>query len=126
MDELIRIKKDELKKITAGIGEAMSLPYNDVARDSALLRFELASEISWKLLKVVLEKRFKVIQTFPSGVYREAGRVGLLGLPDVETSLQMVDDRNRMVHDYNPDWAEKLFSRIKDQYASLLERIANI
>ena len=40
-----------------------------------------------------------------------------------EIKVRILDDRNRMVHDYSKDYSEKLFNRIKESYAPAFQEL---
>lgn len=121
MDTLIALKRKEFEKAMENLKGALALPYSDIVRDSVLLRFELASELSWKTLKAYLESRLQVQSAYPTTVYRDATKAHLLTPDVVEVLLAMVADRNRMVHDYNQEWSDALYQRVARQYVKALE-----
>src|SRR3989344_4908386 len=123
MDQLVELKIKELKQAIDNLKASSTLEYSDITRDSTLLRFELTSEIAWKVLKTYLENKFQIQTSFPVQIYREALKAQVMTASDAECALEMVRDRNRMVHDYNQDWAEKLYKKILADYIPLLEKI---
>src|SRR3989344_2525975 len=104
MDQLKELKSKEFKQALDSLKASSILEYSDISRDSTLLRFELTSEIAWKVLKIHLEYILKIQTSFPTQVYREALKAQVMTADEIECALQMVSDRNRMVHDYNQDW----------------------
>lgn len=124
MDKLIELKIKELKRSLDNLKTSSVLEYSDISRDSTLLRFELASEVASKALKIYLENKFQIQSSYPAEIYREAGKSRILSIEDVECALSMVYDRNRMVHDYNQDWAEELYKKVLKYYIPLFERIS--
>lgn len=123
MDQLKGIKIQEFKQALDSLKASSVLEYSDITRDSTLLRFELTSEITWKVLKIYLEDIFKIQTSFPVQAYRESLKAEIMSAIDVECALTMVQDRNRMVHDYNQNWADELYKKILKDYIPLLERI---
>lgn len=123
MDQLIELKTKEFKKALDGLKSSSVIEYSDITRDSTLLRFELVSEIAWKVLKIYLENQFRIQCSFPVQVYREALKAQILTVRQAEMALVMVSDRNRMVHDYNQSWANKLYKKILKDYIPLFETI---
>lgn len=123
MDQLIELKNKELKKALDNLKASSLLEYSDISRDSTLLRFELASEIAWKVFKIYLENQFRIQCSYPVQVYREALKAQIMTSNDAECALAMVNDRNRMVHDYNQAWANELYKKILGNYIPLLEKI---
>jgi nucleotidyltransferase substrate binding protein (TIGR01987 family) len=126
MDKLINIKTEDFKQAFNKLIQATELEYSDIVRDSVLLRFELTSELAWKTVKIYLEDKFQVESPYPATVYREIGKTSLLSPDEIETALEMVYDRNRMVHDYNQEWADLLYKKVLKNYVPLLEKILKV
>ena|SRR3989338_9309003 len=126
MDQLKELKIKEFKKALDNLKTSSLLEYSDISRDSTLLRFELTSEIVWKVLKIYLENKFQIQTSYPVQIYREALKSESMTASDVECALVMVYDRNRMVHDYNQDWADELYKKILKDYIPLFERIFRV
>lgn len=126
MDQLKELKIKEFKQALDNLKTSSLLEYSDISRDSTLLRFELTSEIAWKVLKIYLENQFQIESSFPAQIYREALKAQILSASDTECALAMVSDRNRMVHDYNQDWADELYKKILKDYIPLLEKILKV
>ncbi len=123
MDKLIELKNKDFKQALDNLKISSQMEYSDISRDSTLLRFELTSEIAWKVLKISLENQFRIQCSYPVQVYREALKAQILTATDTECALTMVNDRNRMVHDYNQAWADELYKKILKDYIPLLETI---
>lgn len=123
MDKLIDLKINEFKKALGNLKSSAGLSYSDVSRDSTILRFELTSELCFKVLKIFLENKFQISLSYATEIYRESGKAKIISIDDVELALNMVYDRNRMVHDYNQEWSEELYKKIKENYISLFEKI---
>lgn len=119
----MKLKIEDFKQVLDNLKVSSVLEYSDISRDSTLLRFELVSEIAWKVLKIYLEDQFKIQSSYPVQIYREALKAQILSASDVERALEMVQDRNRMVHDYNQNWADELYKKILKDYIPLFERI---
>lgn len=125
MDKLIDLKKLELAKALTSLQKAVLLHLDpEVVRDTTLRRFAFTSELAWKVLKLHIEAEAGVEVMMPKDAYRAAQKRGLITLEETEMALAMVDDRNRLAHDYSEEFAQKLFERIKTSYAPLLAKIA--
>jgi|SRR3989344_9318716 len=129
MAELTTLKIREFEKAHASLKESLgeSDIKKSIMRDSSLLRFTLTVELATKALRMVLFDRFGIDALVPKTAYREARRVELLDENQTEICLRMVDDRNRMVHDYSEEFAHALFERVQCEYfplfGTLLERL---
>ena len=126
MDKLINIKIEDFKQAFNKLIQATELEYSDIVRDSVLLRFELTSELAWKTVKIYLEDKFQVESPYPATVYREIGKTNLFSPDEIEVALEMVYDRNRMVHDYNQEWVDLLYKKVLKNYVPLLEKILKV
>jgi len=125
MAELINLKKEEFAKANDALDAVLAvrdLPH-DIVRDAAIMRFSFCAELSWKTLKVYLSEKSGAEILVPKAAYREALRADMLSEDEAETCLRMVDDRNRLAHDYNEKFAQKLYARIVDEYVSVLRKI---
>ena len=78
----------------------LSLPMDPVVRDSAIKRFELCFELSWKVIQSFLRDRGLDCRS-PRDCFREAFSYGLLTEEDVW--VLMVQDRNLSVNTYNEE-----------------------
>lgn len=116
----------ELKKALARLKEVLSLPINDIVRDSAIQRFEFTVELSWKALARKLKAEGISETLSPKATVREGARLGFLA--DPEAWLQFIDDRNLSSHTYKEDLAKKVFAsaqRFPSFVDALMEQLEN-
>lgn len=119
MNEKLYAKKKYLESALMRLEEALKEEKTDITRDSAILRFQLALELSWKYLRALLEEQ--AISTYsPKNVIREAAQAGLLD--DPETWIKFINYRNDVVHLYKEDLAEELYKSIRD-FPNLVSKI---
>lgn len=125
MDQLITKRVGSFGDAVASLKEAINRDDVDSVfrRDTALLRFELAAELAPKITRQILDATYSVQVSIPKEVFREALHARLVSEDDTELLLEMVDDRNRMVHDYNERFADKLFKKVVEAYAPVLNRL---
>ncbi len=90
--------------------EVLAMPKNQIVRDSAILRFEIALDLSWKVLKNHLEEVHGILCSSPKGCYREAFKLGILEYED--KWLTLVDLRNMTMHTYNEQLAENIYCEL--------------
>ena len=90
--------------------EVLAVPKNDIARDSAIQRFEFTMDLSWKMLKAFLEEKKGIICVSPKECFREAYRQGLIEYSD--EWIKFVDMRNETVHTYKEEVAEKIYAQM--------------
>lgn len=91
-------------------------------RDSAILRFELAAELMYKTLKRVLSER-GAAPALPKDIVRLALSAEMIDEKLTSILLRIIDDRNRIVHDYSEKYAEALFNKIKGGYVRALREL---
>src|SRR5438094_859241 len=104
--------------------EVVVMPKNQIVRDSAILRFEIALDLSWKVLKNYLEDVHGILCVSPKGCYREAFKVGVLERGD--KWLTLVDLRNLTMHTYNEQIAEDIYREIPsalELFQALLKKV---
>lgn len=88
-------------------------------RDSAILRFELAFEVCWKLL----QQRVRTEGLESNGPRQALEQAFSLGwIEDESVWHDLLRDRNLAVQVYREEWAEDLFRRLPD-YLLAFERL---
>ena len=90
-----------------GLDAVLKKPKDEFIRDSAIKRFELTFDLSWKSVKAFLEEK-GVMCASPVGCFREAYRQGLIDYD--EQWVDLVEIRNKTVHTYNEPLAEEVYS----------------
>ncbi len=129
MAELKTLKTDEYHKALGRLNESLAemahSPHPIQTRDSALMRFIFCAELAAKTAKLLLREQ-KIEAPYPKAIYRELQKIGLLSPEKTETALKMIDDRNRIAHDYSEEFAEQLFDRIQNEYAPLFDELSNV
>jgi nucleotidyltransferase substrate binding protein (TIGR01987 family) len=135
MERLIQLKRkyDSMHAAHARLEEAVELmkqfnnpsqPMYEVVRDSAIKRFEFTIDPFWKFLKAYMSEVEGIVMEHPSPkmVYRQAEKVKIIALDEVELVMNMVDDRNIAAHDYDVFAIE----HIKDKLPLYCKIIGNI
>lgn len=128
MDTIAKRTVVRFQKVVASLENALRLEElpEHAERDAVILRFELTAELMPKVLQRILSERGADI-ALPKDIVRTARAAELFDEAVASTLLAVIDDRNRMVHDYSEEFANTLFDRVKNEYApafrNLLERI---
>jgi nucleotidyltransferase substrate binding protein (TIGR01987 family) len=78
-------------------------------RDSAIKRFELTVEMSWKLIQKFLRSE-GVSCISPKDCLRGAFAIGLI--KDDSLWVSMIEDRNQSVHTYDEAFADEVYERL--------------
>ena len=100
--------------------EILQEPFSDIVRDSAIKRFELTFDLSWKAVKDYIELE-GVPCSSPKSCFREAFRLGIITYDDFW--LEIVDMRNEATHSYDESYADKIYKTLPKtlEYFSLLQ-----
>ena len=103
----------------ANLRQSLSKPIEEPRDLSGIIKdFEIVYELSWKLLKKLLER-----EGHETGSAREAFskayQLRLLG--DEVVWLKILEDRNLTVHTYNKKFAEEMCARIRQDYVGAFE-----
>ena len=108
MDALKKDFTKSLKQFERVLQEEKS----DIVRDSAIKRFELTFDLCWKLIKSHLEIAKGVMCNSPKDCFKEAYRNNLVDYN--ERWILITDWRNESVHNYNEEFADKLFEKLPE------------
>jgi len=126
MAELIELKKEEFFKALIALQTALAAEGDPaIIRDSVLMRFSFTSEIAWKAVRLFVAERGGKEALVPKAAWRELRRLELISAEETEVALAMVDDRNRLSHDYSATFAQTLYERVKGKYEPLLRKAAD-
>lgn len=92
----------------------------DLEIDGTIKRFELCYELSWKLIKVYLEDK-GIICKNPRDCFKQAVINDLI--LDESKWMEMIEDRNFLVHTYTFEESREVFERIKEHYVHLFQKL---
>ena len=88
-------------------------------RDASIQRFEFTIELTWKLLKQVLNQK-GVDVTYPKDVLKAAYQGQMIN--DEVLWLNVLKDRNLTSHTYNEELADEIYKRLKT-YCPVIEKL---
>ena len=108
------------------LDEILGMPPNVIVRDASIQRFEYSFESLWKLLKAHLADQEGIVCNSPKQCFREALKVGLLSVQEVETCLIMTDDRNLTSHTYIEAIAQAIYGKLPAYQGVMNSLLANI
>ena len=126
MDTIAQRTRARFQKTVASLEKALTLGElpEHAERDAILLRFELAAELMPKVLQRILSERGASV-ALPKDVVRAACAAEIVNDKEASTLLDIIDDRNRMVHDYSEEYAMLLLQRVKAEYAAVFRALAD-
>ena len=117
-DERILDLKNAISRLEEAIEDSKKIELSTL-KDGVIQRFEFSIELSWKILKIYLnEEGIENIAT-PKSTIRESFKVGIV--KNVDTWLEMIDDRNLTSHIYNQSLADDIYTRIATKYIKELK-----
>lgn len=127
MDRKAQNRYRSYLKSLAGLEEAKYRdPSDDFVMSGTVLKFNLTFDISWKVMKDIAVKYFKVLD-FATGSPRECLRVAHnLQLISDDRWMQMLNLRNELSHDYDGSLARQSFDKIVDEYIPLFSEFARV
>lgn len=114
--------KKALDSLEKAVARSKNEPADEELRDAVIQRFEYTYELSWKMLKRVLELE----SPNPAGIdqlsfpdmIREAGERGII--PNVEAWLVYREQRNITSHTYDKEKAESVYKTAIDFFRDAL------
>jgi nucleotidyltransferase substrate binding protein (TIGR01987 family) len=92
--------------------EGLSEEIVDSVKSGRAQKFEICTELLWKVLKSYLWEKNGIDSRSPKGVVKECYNQGLLEADIYEQLIGMLDDRNRLSHVYNKQQFERIYQRI--------------
>lgn len=104
--------KPKYKQALLRFEEILAKEKDDVVRDSAILRFELIFDLSWKLIKAFLEEEKGIKCMSPKDCFKEAYRQGVVEYDKLW--VDMADLRNEAVHTYGEKFAEEFYNKLPE------------
>lgn len=115
MEEVLK----NLEKSISALREVLAIRKDKITRDSALLRFQLCFELAWKAIKI--RARDEGVECFsPKSCFQTAFQLDLVDYD--ENWINMINDRNLIVHLYEEEAADKIYGRLSN-YLSLFEKL---
>ena len=97
--------------------------FNELEEQGLIQCFEYTHELAWSTLKDFLEYRGHMAIFGSKDATREAFKLSLI--TDGDVWMEMIQDRNRSVHTYNPDTAKSVASNIKLRFFPMFEALEN-
>lgn len=111
MTKLLALYED-LNKAFKRLKEALALPSEStINQDATIQRFEFTFELSWKLMKTILEDE-GIVAVSPRNVIRQAATINLIDEP--QKWLEFLESRNMTVHTYKEEVAQKVYQSAKE------------
>lgn len=107
---------DDFKNSLERLKEVLVEKSDAIIRDSAIKRFELCFDLAWKSIKSRAKKEGLECYS-PRACFKTAFQLELV--ENDELWPNMIEDRNRSVHIYSEQSADKIYSHLGDYYRHL-------
>jgi CRISPR-associated protein Cmr2 len=120
MRERVKRYFTDFEKAFLNLKEAVTIAKTDLGIDGTIKRFELCYELSWKLIKEYLADKGLIVKN-PRDTFREAVKNGII--ENEEGWMEMIEDRNFLVHTYSSEESRTVYERIKSTYIKLFESL---
>ncbi|MFP4015593.1 MAG: nucleotidyltransferase substrate binding protein [Halanaerobiales bacterium] len=115
--EVIRLKEkfEDFKKAYNRLTEGLRMENtSSIIMDGTIQRFELAFELSWKLMKAYLEYQGFEEAKSPRTTIRLSYQNSIIN--DGDGWIDMMIDRNRTTHIYDESQAKEIYDKIKEKH----------
>lgn len=109
----------DFKKAVSRLAQSLSIEKTAINRDSALMRFQMSFDTAVKTLKEYIRSQGKECYV-PKQCIRVAFQLGLI--PHDPRWLEMVDDRNAIIHTYKEQLADAIYTKLST-YLVLLKAL---
>lgn len=113
-DDLI----ENFKKALENLKYAVENAEDDMQIDGAIKRFELCYELAWKTIKAYLAD-LEIVVKNPRDCFKYANQNGLIN--DYTVWMDMIEDRNILVHTYTFEESREIFGHLKEKYLEAFE-----
>ncbi len=120
--------KENYKRATERLKEALNEEATDIAIDGTLHRYEFTFELAWKTMKEYLEIQGVIPKIIgPREIIKEAFAAGII--ENGETWIDMMLSRNTLSHLYDEETSREIYDKIKEKYihefVKLIEKLEN-
>ncbi|NCN59307.1 nucleotidyltransferase [Candidatus Roizmanbacteria bacterium CG22_combo_CG10-13_8_21_14_all_38_20] len=109
----------DIKKALEKLDDALKQEDSEYIRDSAIKRFELCFDLGWKLMKLYAKTEGLECNS-PRSCIRTMFELGILRYD--ENWMQMITDRNELVHIYRQELADIVYHRLPE-YLQMLKAV---
>ena len=122
MDKYQEIYQDFTQAVSQ-LEKALNQPKDEFIRDSAIKRFEIAYDLTWKALKTYLEAEKGLVCHSPKDCFRQAYQAEVIDYD--EFWLEITDWRNETVHTYDEELAEKIY-KILPKFLTYFQKLVKL
>lgn len=102
---------EQFNEAVQGLDSVLKQPKNEFIRDSAIKRFELVFDLSWKTIKAFCEEAKGIRCASPVSCFKEAYQQELIEYNDAWVK-DLTEMRNKTVHTYDEQLAEEVYEKL--------------
>jgi len=117
------INISSLSDVYDNLNNALNIANSDLEKAGCIQYFEIAFELSWKILRRILKQNGIEINN-PRDVFREAAKNNLID--DVEDWFSYIKMRNLTTHTYSHKYSTEVFATLPSFNISLKHLITKI
>ncbi|MDK3159905.1 nucleotidyltransferase substrate binding protein [Kamptonema cortianum] len=118
-------RQADVRESAARLAEAVAQPETDLIRDATIQRFEFTFEVTWKTLKLYLERQGYECGG-PRPTLKKAFAENLIPTPEeADLWLRMIEDRNLTSHAYDEILSKRIYQHIVADYSPLLGKMSD-
>ncbi len=114
---------NSFKNSLASLKEAKGKDKDDsFVLSGTAMKFNLTFDLAWKLMSDIIREEHKIVDYAigsPKETLRKAKSFGII---DDDIWLNMLDDRNNLIHDYDYLIVAEKFDEIVDKYIKVFEK----
>ncbi|SMM98931.1 nucleotidyltransferase substrate binding protein, HI0074 family [uncultured Candidatus Thioglobus sp.] len=104
------VKHQNFRQSIVNLDEVLLENKTAIVRDSAIKRYEICYELSWKSIQELLKNEGLEICNSPKNCFKDAFKLGLI--ENEEAFADMAQNRNLTTHTYNEDLANKIYAQL--------------
>ena len=126
----LSVLEKAVQALADGFDEFSNYPFLLSSRDGVIQRFEIAMDLSWKLMLRVLRQHYQLEEQrirAKKDIFREAAVVELIS--DAEAWIGHYEARNQSSHIYDAEIANRVFERAGEflvDARELLQRLERV
>lgn len=97
----------------------------DTVKSGQIQKFEYTIELTWKFLKSYLRKEKGIDAQGPKDVFRDFARFNYFKVDEIETFIEMIDNRNKIAHEYKDYIMAVIYPKLSE-FKDLISKILDV
>jgi nucleotidyltransferase substrate binding protein (TIGR01987 family) len=124
-----RYKLETFEKALSGFNTALTIDLDkfnkdirDVLKNGQIQKFEICAELTWKIIKLYLYYTHGIDAKSPKQAMKEFYIIGSVSQAEYEILLDMLDDRNKLSHEYKENYFDDVSNRL-NSYLKIMKHV---